>query len=288
MDSKSQIIIFMMNQKRCPQNKIKLMATSKYSSMKFRKPIFVGLQNCILQWITLINCQNILNVKKPCQIQNWILGNLQEGTDNDDMTWIVKQNQLNKKIYKKMKSNQSQLINLDVGHQILILMGQLWYQLNRINQSMELSKWNNQITNKIVLNINQKQNSLVAGDNTIRCWKQSDSIYWISSQPYKEPKLFVRFSLNQNEDLQFSGSDDNLIRLWKVYFDKKILTYNYLLDKHNNEVMALSLNQSESLLVSCADGKNQIIIWERREQDKYEFKQFVIMDEFITQKKIYH
>ncbi|CAD8119064.1 unnamed protein product [Paramecium primaurelia] len=49
----------------------------------------------------------------------------------------------------------------------------------------------------------------------------------------------------------------------------------YSLDKHENKVNALSLNQSETQLVSCADSKNQIIIWERKEQDKFEFKHFV-------------
>ncbi|CAD8198435.1 unnamed protein product [Paramecium pentaurelia] len=41
------------------------------------------------------------------------------------------------------------------------------------------------------------------------------------------------------------------------FFDKIVLIQNYSLNKHNNEVIALSLNQSESQLVSCADGKKQ-------------------------------
>ncbi|CAD8116410.1 unnamed protein product [Paramecium primaurelia] len=122
----------------------------------------------------------------------------------------------------------------------------------------------------------KKQNSFISGDVTIRCWKQQDSTKWISSQPYEEHKLFVKcLLLNSNEDLLFSGSDDESIKVWKVDFNKNILKYIYSLNKHEGYVLALSLNYSETQLVSCAKGKNQIIIWERKEQDKYEFKYFV-------------
>ncbi|CAD8212636.1 unnamed protein product [Paramecium pentaurelia] len=124
----------------------------------------------------------------------------------------------------------------------------------------------------------RKQNSFVSGamDSKIRCWKQYDSTNWISSQPYQQHKDCVRcIILNSNEDLLFSGSNDKSIKLWKVDFNQNILTYMYSLDKHDNSVIALSLNQSETQLVSCAKDKNQIIIWERREQNKYKFKYFV-------------
>ncbi|CAD8178180.1 unnamed protein product [Paramecium pentaurelia] len=134
----------------------------------------------------------------------------------------------------------------------------------------------------------KKQNFLIssAGDKTIRCWKQLDKIDWSSSKPYQQHTNIVGcIILNSNEDLLFSGSFDKSIKVWKVDFNKNILTYMYSLDKHENKVNALSLNQSETQLVSCADSKNQIIIWERKEQDKFEFKHFVIMDE-IYKKKI--
>ncbi|CAD8076603.1 unnamed protein product [Paramecium primaurelia] len=124
----------------------------------------------------------------------------------------------------------------------------------------------------------KKQNFLIssAGDKTIRCWKELDKIDWSSSKPYQQHTNIVGcIILNSNEDLLFSGSFDKSIKVWKVDFNKNILTYMYSLDKHENKVNALSLNQSETQLVSCADSKNQIIIWERKEQDKFEFKHFV-------------
>ncbi|CAD8215440.1 unnamed protein product [Paramecium octaurelia] len=81
--------------------------------------------------------------------------------------------------------------------------------------------------------------------------------------------------LNSNEDLLFSGSSDQSIKVWKVDFNQNKLAFLYSLDKHSNIVVSLSLNQSEKQLVSCAYGQNQIIIWERREKDKFEFKYFV-------------
>ncbi|CAD8129313.1 unnamed protein product [Paramecium sonneborni] len=117
----------------------------------------------------------------------------------------------------------------------------------------------------------KKQNSFISGasDNTIRCWKQLDSSDWINSEPYQQhTKVVICIILNSNEDLLFSGSFDKSIKVWKVDFKQNILTYMYSLDKHNHYVTALSLNQSETQLVSCATDNNQIIIWERREQDK--------------------
>ncbi|CAD8204818.1 unnamed protein product [Paramecium pentaurelia] len=60
--------------------------------------------------------------------------------------------------------------------------------------------------------------------------------------------------LNSNEDLLFSGTME---------------------DKHDNYVIALSLNQSETQLVSCASSDKLIIILEKREYDEFEFKYFV-------------
>ncbi|CAD8129549.1 unnamed protein product [Paramecium sonneborni] len=124
----------------------------------------------------------------------------------------------------------------------------------------------------------KKQNSFMSGasDKTIRCWKQLDSSDWITSEPYQQHTKTVHcIILNSNEDLLFSGSDDKSIKVWKVDFNQNILTYMYSLDKHNNVITSLSLNQSETQLVSCARDKNQIIIWVRRELDKFEFKYFV-------------
>ncbi|CAD8215324.1 unnamed protein product [Paramecium octaurelia] len=124
----------------------------------------------------------------------------------------------------------------------------------------------------------KKKNSFISCslDKTIRCWQSMNQTEWISSQPYEQHTDSVTcIVLNQNEDLLFSGSRDKSIKVWKVDFNQNNLVFLYSLDKHNNKVVSLSLNQSENQLVSCADGQNEIIIWERREKDKFEFKYFV-------------
>ncbi|CAD8104255.1 unnamed protein product [Paramecium sonneborni] len=124
----------------------------------------------------------------------------------------------------------------------------------------------------------QKNNSFISGsyDKTIRCWKQGNQNKWISSQPYKQHRnLIMCIIMNSNENTLFSGGFDKAIKVWRVDFNQNELTYLYSLEKHNNKVTALSLNQSENQLVSCAEDKNQIIIWERKQQDKFEFKYYV-------------
>ncbi|CAD8167942.1 unnamed protein product [Paramecium octaurelia] len=122
-----------------------------------------------------------------------------------------------------------------------------------------------------------KQNSFIScsQDKTIRCWQLVQN-EWICSQPYQQHTDQVIFMLlNSNEDLLFSGSFDKSIKVWKVDFNQNKLKFLYSLNNHSNDVVSLSLNQSENLLVSCAKGYNQIIIWERKEEDKFEFKHFV-------------
>ncbi|CAK64517.1 unnamed protein product (macronuclear) [Paramecium tetraurelia] len=122
-----------------------------------------------------------------------------------------------------------------------------------------------------------KQDSLIScsQDKTIRCW-QLDLNEWNCSQPYQQhTDSVICIVLNSNEDLLFSGSFDKSIKVWKVDFNQNKLKFLYSLNNHNNDVVNLSLNQSENLLVSCAKGYNQIIIWERKEEDKFEFKYFV-------------
>ncbi|CAK71718.1 unnamed protein product (macronuclear) [Paramecium tetraurelia] len=122
----------------------------------------------------------------------------------------------------------------------------------------------------------KKQDSIISGDKAIRCWQKLNQNDWISSQSYEQhTNTVVCVILNQNEDLLFSGSKDKSIKVWKVDFNHNELTFLQTLDKHNNEVMSLSLNQSENELVSCANGENQIIIWERRENNQFVYKYFV-------------
>ncbi|CAD8215498.1 unnamed protein product [Paramecium octaurelia] len=153
---------------------------------------------------------------------------------------------------------------------------QVWSFLNGIIKLVQTLQGHTSWVQCLVYS--KKQNSFISCsfDKTIRCWQQLNQNDWISLQPYQQHTSFVFcVLLNENEDLLFSGSDDKSIKVWKVDFNQNQLTFLYSLDKHNNQVTSLSLNQSEDKLVSCAYNQNQIIIWERRQNNQFEFKYFV-------------
>ncbi|CAD8131047.1 unnamed protein product [Paramecium sonneborni] len=115
-----------------------------------------------------------------------------------------------------------------------------------------------------------------SSDKTIRIWKLKKENQWISSQIYQQHTDKVCcMILNQNEDQLFSGGKDNSIKVWQLDLNNDKMTYLYSLNQHKKEVFALSLNQSENLLVSCGNGENEIIIWKRGIQNKMEFKSIV-------------
>ncbi|CAD8128508.1 unnamed protein product [Paramecium sonneborni] len=123
----------------------------------------------------------------------------------------------------------------------------------------------------------QKQDIFLSGsgDKTIRIWIKQEQNDWISSY-YPSNSGYVQcLLLNKNEDQLFCGNEDKSIKVWQVDFEKKQLNFLYSLEKHEKSVEAISLNQSESKLVSCADGYDQIIIWERGSQNQMVFKYIV-------------
>ncbi|CAD8060828.1 unnamed protein product [Paramecium sonneborni] len=100
---------------------------------------------------------------------------------------------------------------------------------------------------------------------------------WVSSKPFHRHQMEVYcLLLNQEEDLLFSGSCDKSIIVWKLDFQKNQLEFHYQLDKHKNSIYSLSLNQKENILISCANQKDQIIVWGKEEkEDKLTFKYIV-------------
>ncbi|CAD8215482.1 unnamed protein product [Paramecium octaurelia] len=127
---------------------------------------------------------------------------------------------------------------------------------------------------QLVINLIKHKNSQQIADCLI-CSSINVKFYYYKLQFSKLIVNFKQIIFHQNEDLLFSGSYDKSIKVWKVDFNQNQLIFLYSLDKHNDEVMSLSLNQSEDKLVSCADNQNQIIIWERRQNNQFEFKYFV-------------
>ncbi|CAD8115255.1 unnamed protein product [Paramecium sonneborni] len=134
------------------------------------------------------------------------------------------------------------------------------------------------------------QDAFLSGsdDATIRIWKLKNNNSWISSLSYQQHTGRVQcLILNQNEDQLFSGGQDNSIKVWQLDFSNDKLIYQYSLDKHKCFVLSLSLNQSESLLVSCGDGDKEIIIWERGIQNGVQIYCQIIQQLQWNQTKVY-
>ncbi|CAK70435.1 unnamed protein product (macronuclear) [Paramecium tetraurelia] len=119
------------------------------------------------------------------------------------------------------------------------------------NGKLELSqqlKYHEGWINSLVFSKRQNLFLSCSSDQTIRVWKSYGQNEWISSIPYQQhTDKVLCMILNQNEDELFSGSLDYRINSWKLDLDKNELQYQYSLDKHNNGVYSLSLNQKSNI-----------------------------------------
>ncbi|CAD8104101.1 unnamed protein product [Paramecium primaurelia] len=121
------------------------------------------------------------------------------------------------------------------------------------------------------------KNYFISGsqDGSIILWKQLDYNQWQSSKPQNEHKKGIYcVILTQNEDQLISGSQDFLINIWRIDFINNQLTFLYSLQKHTDQVISLSLNESERLLVTCGLDKS-IIIWQKDANNRWYLYQFV-------------
>ncbi|CAD8100364.1 unnamed protein product [Paramecium sonneborni] len=144
-------------------------------------------------------------------------------------------------------------------------------------QLKEVKKLEGHNQNIRCLLFSKLQNSFISGsnDNTIRCWKQLNGQEWNSQQSYQEHTNWIEcLLLCKKENTLFSGSVDKSIKIWKVDFNNNNLKFSYSLMKHTLDVFGLSLNESETFLVSCG-AEQQIIIWKKSKEKKWEFYQIV-------------
>ncbi|CAD8082027.1 unnamed protein product [Paramecium primaurelia] len=117
-------------------------------------------------------------------------------------------------------------------------------------------------------------NSFVSGalDYGIKVWKEKTQFKWEGSQLYIQHFDFIScLILSQDEDFLFSGSHDRTIRIWKLDFTQNLLQQVQCLEYHTNQIFSMSINNSQSQLVSCGQDK-QIILWEKGNNNQWQFK----------------
>ncbi|CAD8212031.1 unnamed protein product [Paramecium pentaurelia] len=121
-------------------------------------------------------------------------------------------------------------------------------------------------------------NSFISGcgndDGSIVCWQMGNNYEWKSSQPFQQHKLGLRcMIMNHEENQLITGSLDKTIIIWKLDFKQNNLVYQYTLQKHQNKLLSLSINDSETCFVSCSEDQS-IIIW-IKQQNIWKFKQIL-------------
>ncbi|CAD8193354.1 unnamed protein product [Paramecium octaurelia] len=223
-------------------------------------PIDFGLSSCAITQINTIR----IKINQTLRLQS-----------NNFWTLVIQI------CHNYMKLNQSDVkcyaIVFDTSGQIMVSTKQndinVWMFQNGKMKLVKLLQGHTHLIQCLVYI--KKQHSFISGalDKSIRCWQQQDQSNWNSSQPYQQHTDYIMcIVLNSNEDLLFHKS----IKAWKVDFNQNKLAFLYSLDRHDDYVISLSLNQLENYLVSCAFEKNQIIIWQRRgDNNKFEFRYFV-------------
>ncbi|CAD8094310.1 unnamed protein product [Paramecium primaurelia] len=120
--------------------------------------------------------------------------------------------------------------------------------------------------NVITLNFMKKSNQFISGsegDGLIIIWQLNSNNEWILQQRLKEHSQGIRcLILNENEDLFVSGGLDNKIIFWAK---QNQWIVQQIIQKQC--VYALSLNEQQNKLISCAQD-NQILILEYQKQKK--------------------
>ncbi|CAD8211438.1 unnamed protein product [Paramecium octaurelia] len=118
-------------------------------------------------------------------------------------------------------------------------------------------------------------NSFISGcgneDGSIVCWQQDNNFGWKSSKPFKQHSLGLRcMIMNHDETQLITGSLGKTIIIWKLDFKENNLVYEYSLFENQNKLLSLSMNDSETCMVSCNEDQVIFIWW--KQQGIWKFK----------------
>ncbi|CAK66911.1 unnamed protein product (macronuclear) [Paramecium tetraurelia] len=148
----------------------------------------------------------------------------------------------------------------------------LWeFQNGNINEVLKLKGHNDTIR---CLTFTNSNNSFISGsgDCSIRCWKQLNFKSWKSSESYNDHTDYIECILLSKDDTQLiSSSQDKSIKIWNFDISKNELKLQQTLNQSKYCLNSISLNFSETILVSCGDN-NEIIIWGKNKLNYWEYQ----------------
>ncbi|CAD8212108.1 unnamed protein product [Paramecium octaurelia] len=125
-----------------------------------------------------------------------------------------------------------------------------------------------------VLQFFQQTNDFISGhsDGSLCIWNYCNQIYYkekIYENIHSESVRFLIINEKQNELI--SIADDSIIQVNFLGCDIKL---KQSLVKHEKTVISISLNPSETILLSCSED-GQLIIWKKNEYDEWVFNNFI-------------
>ncbi|CAD8148245.1 unnamed protein product [Paramecium pentaurelia] len=104
----------------------------------------------------------------------------------------------------------------------------------------------------------KKSNQFISGgaDKKINIWEINNYEIWqVKTKLQEDLNWIFCIITNINEDVIISGSNNGYIQFWKINEGQCFQT----LDVHKDRVLSISLNQSQSKLISCACDRKVIV-----------------------------
>ncbi|CAD8157749.1 unnamed protein product [Paramecium pentaurelia] len=185
------------------------------------------------------------------------------------MNLINKEIKQNKNCYAIAFNQNGQIMASGCGKDI-----KLWnFNNGKLKEIQTLSSHKQDVS---CLIFSKLSDNFVSGsfDSTIKIWKQFKGQEWKSLQSKEDYNPIFCLILQKNEKVLISGSEYYSINVWDIDFELNRLNLSYSLIKHTQSVCSLSLNESETFLVSCGNDQ-QIIVWMREQNNQWGFKQIV-------------
>ncbi|CAD8101709.1 unnamed protein product [Paramecium sonneborni] len=132
----------------------------------------------------------------------------------------------------------------------------------------------------------KKTNSIFSGgyidDHLICLWEEKIQNNWELTVQKDSRSPITCMELNQQETKLIVGNQYGFVQIWEIDYKKKIISIHDEQRKiHKKVVYGVSLNKSETQLVTCS-GDSKIIVWKICEQGMLEVLRELIEDTFVS------